>query len=310
MLKKSLKKIIRNYLPKTDRHDFEYTVNELIGMSENSSNLIANWHGKALSSEILKYKTSDTIFLLGSGPSINDISKEQWELIGKHNSIGFNYWFAHDFVPTYYMFQGADETMLELLKDTNSKYKNIPFLLRGADIAAGSLDTSDDRINLLKNNPVYYLNTYPISSKCSIEVSKLFKFVESLGFFTFNKISDFVPKFRGSLGLLISLSYQMGYKKIVLCGMDMKDSSHFWDSSFYNQLKDKYNLPSINDTNLNTFTDENHSPNTVPHYVYSLRDWMLDKHNVEISLINSNSALYPELDIYDSSSKSIKNSFK
>ena len=38
MLKKSLKKIIRNYLPKTDRHDFEYTVNELIGMSVNSSN--------------------------------------------------------------------------------------------------------------------------------------------------------------------------------------------------------------------------------------------------------------------------------
>mgnify|MGYP001057530210 CR=1 FL=1 len=305
MLKESIKNVVKDYLPKTDRHDFEYTVSELIGMSENSSNLIASWHGKALSNEILKYKTSDTMFLLGSGPSINDISKEQWEHIAKHNSIGFNYWFVHDFVPTYYMYQGVDETMLELLKDTNRKYKNVPFLLRGADIAAGRFDTSDERINVLKNNPVYYLNTYPISSKCSIEIRKLLKYVEALGFFTFDKIADFVPKFRGSLGLLISLSYQMGYKKIILCGMDMKDSSHFWDSSFYSQVKDKYNLPSMQDTNLNTFTDGSHSPNTVPKYVYSLRDWVLDKHNVEILLLNSDSCLYPELDIYDGLSKSI-----
>lgn len=290
---------IRNYFPSTDRHDFEYTVDELVGMYKNSSDLIDNWHGQILTNEVLKYKTSDTIFILGSGPSINEITNEQWSHIKKHNSIGFNYWFAHDFIPTYYMFQGVDNTMLELLKDTNLKYKDIPFFLRGADIAKGRFDTNDNRINLLKNNPVYFVNCYPISSKCSIEISKLFKFVEALGFFSFNKISSFVPKFRGSLGLLISLSYQMGYKNIVLCGMDMKDSSHFWDNKNYEKLRYKYNLPSIVDTNLNTFTDEKYSSNTVPKYVYELDNWMLNNGNVELSVINKNTILYPKIKVYN-----------
>ena len=34
------------------------------------------------------YKTSDTIFLFGSGPSINDISTREWDIIQNHDSMG------------------------------------------------------------------------------------------------------------------------------------------------------------------------------------------------------------------------------
>lgn len=294
-----LKKYIYNNLPKTDMHGFEYTVNELVGMFENSKNMASNWHGKILNNDILKYKTSDTIFLLGSGPSINSITPQQWNHIRQHNSIGFNYWFAHDFVPTYYMFQGVDNAMLDLLKDKNFEYNDIPFLLRGADLAQGKFDLKDSRLNSLKNNPVYYVNTFPFSSKCSIDVNLLFQFVEDLGLLTFGEIADFVPKFRGTLGLLISLSYQMGYKNIVLCGMDMKDSHHFWDFEPYKNIQKKYQLPGYDDTNLNSFTDKSWSHNTVPHYVYGLHDWMSKKSNVQILLINKETVLYPTLNIYN-----------
>jgi hypothetical protein len=290
---------LKKILPTSDRHDFEYTINEVVGFVENASSLTKSWHGQLLNNDFLKYKTSDTIFILGSGPSINLISNEQWDHISKCNSIGFNYWLVHDFVPTFFMYQGVDDSMLNLLSDSISKYKDVPFILRGTDIALGRFNTSDVRLNLLKRNPVYFLNSFPISSMSDIEIIKLIEFMQALGFFNFGEISRLIPKFRSSLGLLISLSYQMGYKKIVLCGMDMQDSRHFWDSELFKDHKAKYGLPREGAVNIGLFTDGKYSKNTVPEYVYSLKDWMFNESNVEITLLNSQSVLYPNLKIYE-----------
>lgn len=47
-------------------------------------------------------RTSDTLFVLGSAWSINDISDARWKIIGKHDSIGLNFWPAHPFVPSIF----------------------------------------------------------------------------------------------------------------------------------------------------------------------------------------------------------------
>ncbi len=292
------KKYVYDKIPRKDLHEFNYTVSELVGMYENSSKICEQWHGEILSKRILNYKKSDTIFILGSGPSINDITEKEWKHIKKHDSIGFNWWFVHDFVPTYYMFQSATDGMLNILKDKYAQYKNTPFLLRGSKLALGEIDFADERINLLKNNDVYFVREYPIHSRCSIEIEQLFKYVEALGLFSFNHISDFVPKWRCTLGLLISLSYQLGYKNIVLCGMDMQGADHYWDHIDYVVIKEKYNLPGVGIANLKTFTDSKHSNNTVPQYVYKLREWMLKKNDVEIYIMNEKTALHPIIPLY------------
>ena len=83
---------LKKILPNIDRHDFEYTINEVVGFVDNASKLTKSWHGQVLNSDFLKHKTSDTIFILGSGPSINLITDDQWDHISSCNSIGFNYW--------------------------------------------------------------------------------------------------------------------------------------------------------------------------------------------------------------------------
>src|SRR5277367_6231679 len=50
-------------------------------------------------------KTSETLFVLGSAWSINDISDERWQIIGRHDTIGFNFWPAHPFIPRFYVFE-------------------------------------------------------------------------------------------------------------------------------------------------------------------------------------------------------------
>lgn len=296
---KKVKQQVIKMLPVRDLHGFPYTVEELVGMWENSHWAVNNWHGKILNSEILNYKKSDTIFILGSGPSINDITKKQWNVIANNDSIGFNWWFVHDFVPTFYVFQSAHDQMLKILEDKYLSYKNVPFLIRGSAFARGSFDFSDKRFNLLKTSPVYFVNEYPISASCAIKPDLLYRYMDALGLMTYGEIAPFIPKWRGTLGLLISLAYQMGYKNIVLCGMDMHNADHFWDYPPYNSLKQKYDLPGVGHANIKTFTDTKTSPNTVPVYVYTLSQWMTEKNNVSVFIANQSTVLYPRIETYN-----------
>ncbi|MGC1298446.1 MAG: hypothetical protein WA869_25750, partial [Alloacidobacterium sp.] len=50
-------------------------------------------------------RASDTLFILGSAWSINDISDERWQIIGRHDSVGINFWPVHPFVPRFFHFE-------------------------------------------------------------------------------------------------------------------------------------------------------------------------------------------------------------
>ena len=48
-------------------------------------------------------KTSDTLFVVGSGPSVNDLSEVQWRHIGEHDSFGLNFAFLTRRPMTYFI---------------------------------------------------------------------------------------------------------------------------------------------------------------------------------------------------------------
>src|SRR5271157_4008789 len=50
-------------------------------------------------------RTSDTVFVLGSGWSINEVPAERWDVMGRHDTIGFNFWPVHPFVPRIFVFE-------------------------------------------------------------------------------------------------------------------------------------------------------------------------------------------------------------
>ena len=63
-------------------------------------------NGKRFDTSVIKrYKTSDTLFILGSGPSICELNSKHFKIISDHDSIGFGFWCIHDFAPTYYMME-------------------------------------------------------------------------------------------------------------------------------------------------------------------------------------------------------------
>lgn len=288
-----LKKIFKR--SSKDLHGFNYTVSELVNLHKANLKAI-EWHGQILNASFLNYKTSDTLFILGSGPSVNLITPLQWDYIKKNNSIGFNWWLAHSFVPTFHMFQEAGDDMLNLLKSRHDSYKDIPFIFRGSGIAKGKLDFSDPRLEILLDNPVFFMNEYPISSSCSISPDLLYQYVSALGLLIKGRISSFVPKWRSTVGLIMSFAYQMGYSEIVLCGCDMLSDEHFWHKEPQLYINNAYNLP--NESKIMHFVDEQVSQNTVPLYITSFSKWMKINGNVNTYVANSNTILYPDLKVY------------
>jgi hypothetical protein len=79
--------------------------------------------------ELQKRKKSDTLVILGSGKSINEISKIHWEEFAGYDTIGFNFWPVHSFVPSFYFFEtprdkGRYETFKKLFLSVEEQYKS------------------------------------------------------------------------------------------------------------------------------------------------------------------------------------------
>jgi hypothetical protein len=288
-----------------DPQGFSYTVSMSVGSLENAERY-ARWHGRVLDASILANKSSETLFILGSGPSINRISEKMWARIGSNDSVGFNWWMAHDFVPTYYVlqFNGSPE-LVRLAHLRSAAYKQTPIILRGDYFSRGlaQLDRDQSYRFLMEHN-LHYLVEYPISSQCSVPIENLVRHAELLGMLTHGRVGSPVPKWRCTLGLLLSLGFQMGYKRLVLCGMDMSSNDHFWDDPEFQHLYSGYNLPVCEHNRRSSrrgimaFTDESVSPNTVPRYVEYLASWMNRSAGVEIYIQSEETLLHPSLPIY------------
>jgi len=273
---------------------FRYTINELNGIYRANTESVSKGMGEFLTDDFRSRKTSDTIFIMGSGPSINDLTDEQIEEIRRNDSIGFNFWLAHDLVPTFYCFQHTkygNGVLYKLFQRKARDYQDVPIIIRGSMLTKDPKYCEKMQMAYLGGSEVYFLNEYPIDSKFTGRIDNLIRYLENLGFLEFGKVSRFTPKLRGTLGLLICFSYQMGYKNIVLCGIDMNDSSHFYDSDDYSEIRKDFALPAPGVSNISTMQDRDYSKNTVSDYVSGLSRFMVERGRSSLFISSTQSAL-------------------
>jgi len=193
--------------------------------------------------DLLKYKTSNRIYVLGSGRSVLDITPEEWSEINKHDSIGFNHWYVHEHKPTFYdLSYLANDYFPE--KESDMFYlacKNCPdskFILN---------HELDDRHLELFEDKVYaktYVNHFDlfegdldsISLTNDDKVGTLAEYWDVRIFSIFNQPYGellpndyFINKSRGQLFATIQIAVLLGYTDIRLIGVDLNDENKFQD---------------------------------------------------------------------------------
>ena len=196
-----------------------------------------------LLNELKKQKTSNRIYILGSGKSILDISKQEWEEIEEHDSIGFNHWYVHEHKPTFYdlsylandYFETSDVDMFKLAQE---KCPNSIFILNQ------SLDEYHN--NFFTDSTFYktHLNHFDFFNKDvekiwethTDDIGKLATYWSTDIFNHFNQPygslmpnEHFINKSRGQLFSTIQIAVLLGYTDIRLLGVDLNDEGKFQD---------------------------------------------------------------------------------
>ena len=252
-------------------------------------------------------KNTDTLFILGSGASINNISEKGWEKIRQNNSIGLNYWPIHDFVPSYLMFEmpsgERSKAFYNVLSKKKEFYGKIPLIFKGL------YKNRKDFYGIKKVKSLFHqdlINTIYLSHELSIpgrneeEFSRGLKHLDLMGFFSDQKQIASLGQYRGTVTCAVIFGIKAGYKKIVLCGVDLNDTKYFYEESAEYYRSKGIEVPTSGQTTTIHKTNIA-QPNVLPvsKAIILLNDFFNQKYGGQLFVANKKSALFPDLEFYN-----------
>ncbi len=249
--------------------------------------------------DISTLKNSDTLFILGSGASVNRITADKWDIVAQHDSFGFNLWHLHDFRPTLYTFEAMDLTLPLSVQvaevfvaraHERPDYASVPKIVT---------DLEPPRVELLERLPahfrenLYALQTTGVLARTPVELKRAVGWLNSIGLWDEAAHIRRVFKFVGTLSFLISLAVRMGYRKIVLCGIDLSTPGYFYqDEALYPGFEGFQSSPA--GATHATLLPQRMSVG-IDVVVHELCRQVLDPRGIELFIEHRGSALHPML---------------
>lgn len=239
-------------------------------------------------------KSSEIVFIMGSGYSINDISKCEWDHFRKNGDIlSFNLFFKGEFIPIDF----------HIVREMGRKITRSPNLLkikiRLQKCYNDMLDNpkfqetvffilkDEDATNI--NIPLYMLKLFS-GKKISFFKNLKDKTINGEKYGLPTKDSNKMPHNGATLFDAINISYILGYKKIVLVGIDLYDRRYFW-------LREDETLKE----DLNRGASYKDIHNTAPSVLRIMKEWkrFFKKEGIELFVYNPSSLLTEFIPVYD-----------
>ena len=187
---------------------------------------------------------ASTLFILGSGFSVNSMEASQFSEIRTGSSVGVNFWFFHDFIPDAYSFDAG--AVPETDRDgLIPKLRNLGAVFQRREIVSKA-----PAIIILRPHHLNPDDLIPVPPSLSsrIRVSGRANFLSTSQAdlaLDIRLISEALIKRRvprsvlpdngASVVRLVFLGLAQRFKDIVLVGVDLDDRPHFWDNDFYRE---------------------------------------------------------------------------
>ena len=180
--------------------------------------LLRNWLGRRWyrllsEQEILESRASDTVFVFGSGYSINDISDEEWTEISRFDTISFRDFPRQSFIRAGYHLTAEVDDLQEYaarLRE-NPLYDSTLFVVQGGFSAINGNELIGRRM-LPEGRAIYRFRR---KARGRYEPPS-----QSLA-------NGLVHGF-SSVMSVVNFAYLMRWKQIVLVGIDLYDKRYFW----------------------------------------------------------------------------------
>ncbi|MBN1257431.1 MAG: hypothetical protein JXA52_06965 [Planctomycetes bacterium] len=241
-----------------------------------------------------RYKHSDTVFILGGSELINDITESQWAHIEQHESFGMNWWPLHPFVPTYYQTnyprqRHAFWKLAEAIQKRKEEYHKTVFFVSG------------DRALRRGVHPRVLPEYFSVSPTCCC-----YHYPQPI---KLRADEEFKPEhfaetvyYRGGLTLILHLLICLGYRRIVLMGVDLRNRVHFYDDYPETEwmVKESYSLPIAEKENIlhGTMDDKDGSKIPMDQYLYAIQELAFAPRGIELFVGSPKSLLATKLPVY------------
>lgn len=246
--------------------------------------------------ELASLKRSKRVYIFGSGYSLNDLLPEEWVEIEKHDTIGFNAFVRQKWVRVdFHLVRGWGEgsnvgynwqrevaELAELIND-NPCYRDTAFLLQDEHFAQVSRVLLAEKL-LKKESRVAFYHTANKAKAPSYS------------------LSDGLQHMSGTLTDAVNLAFCLGWREIVLVGVDLYDTRYFWlkkNETFCTNFKTgERTVSKISDRGQRY--DQPHST-TKNGVIKKLGVWkvFMEKHKVKLSVYNPSSLLAQTLPVFN-----------
>lgn len=252
--------------------------------------------------EITGRKKSDTFFILGGGASINQLTQDQWLKIEQGDSLGINFWFVHPHKPNFMLIEGFRSTDIgsprydffyKSIQALSRKYSDVVFFIKDIDLLNFDFSRFPDNIrsNARAIPKISIPGSHNTSVRRSIGIIRLLKF----SIFKKTPVSS-----RASISFAISLGKLLGYKNIVLCGVDLDNNKYFWeDINFI--CASETGIPESTGqktAGIHSTVDPNVNQLLIDEVIYDMQDLLLSDAGVKLYVSSKSSKLHPRVPCY------------
>ncbi len=191
-----------------------------------------------LALRVADFKKSDTLYVMATGGSINDLPPQAWDDIRRCDSLGINFWLYHEHVPTWFSCEvsrtPADAAaMMKLLAQRMPDYQNTAFLLKDIHRLDERYPQWSSEFPLSTIQHLYTLHTLSVKGRDTASLRRSLRWYRRLGYFNPSETLWGIPMKRATIFLALSFAVMAGYKRIVLCGVDLNNTAYFYDHPRY-----------------------------------------------------------------------------
>ena len=169
-------------------------------------------------------KKSDTVFIIGSGESINELSRKDWNWIKKNNIIGLNYSFVHPVIPDYHLMEMIPLKDMQkfFCENTKERYMNVDIFFQYKHVLKSGFDIK--KYPYIRRVMVHVPHLYPTSSPNVLK--SLFNNLKKKN----DVVLSHLVHHNSHIGCAVMFAQALGYKNIVMLGIDLNGGSYFTDS--------------------------------------------------------------------------------
>ena len=239
-------------------------------------------------------RRSDRVFVYGSGASMNDIPADDWARMAEHDTFGFNAFYWQQWIRVdFQLFRGGTYGVLRPVE----RAKELAAALRANPRFA-------DTVYLMQDDFLGHYANFVVGGGYLPARARLFRYRTAPGAGPPTRsFAEGVRHAPGTLVDAVNCAYCLGWKEIVLVGIDLYDSRYYWlppDKTLtYDPVANSVVAGEVNSQHGNRAGDTH---NTVTAGIVGLMgEWrrLLEADGVQLSVHNPKSLLSDVLPVFE-----------